>query len=81
MASLANDYATAPISQSDRAMLDYVRKLTLTPGQVGRNDIETLRGAGFSDAAILDTCQVTAYFAFANRLADGLGVEVESDGS
>lgn len=41
-------------------------------------DVETLRDHGFSDAAILDMCQITGYYAFVNRLADGLGVELES---
>ena len=43
-------------------------------------DVAALRKAGFGDAAILDICQVAAYYAFANRLADGLGVELESPG-
>ena len=42
-----------------------------------RSDVESLRSTGFSDAAILDINQVTAYYAFANRLVDGLGVELE----
>ena len=41
-------------------------------------DIEALREAGFDDRAILDVCQVASYYAFVNRLADGLGVELES---
>jgi alkylhydroperoxidase family enzyme len=40
-------------------------------------DVESLRRVGFSDAAILDINQVTGYYAFVNRLADGLGVELE----
>ncbi len=40
-------------------------------------DVETLRGAGLSDAAIHDAAAVTAYFNFVNRLALGLGVELE----
>jgi alkylhydroperoxidase family enzyme len=41
-------------------------------------DVVNLRLAGFSDSAILDINQVTAYYAYVNRLADGLGVELES---
>ena len=41
-------------------------------------DVHELRGAGFEDADILDINQITGYFAFVNRLADGLGVELES---
>ena len=58
-------------------MLDYAMKLTRRPAQIGREDVGLLREAGFSDAGILDICQVTAYYNFVNRLADGLGVELE----
>lgn len=40
-------------------------------------DVVALREAGFSDSAILDINQVTGYYAYVNRLADGLGVELE----
>ena len=59
-------------------MLCYAAKLTKTPATVAEDDVEGLRAAGFSDAAILDICQVTAYFAFVNRIGDGLGIELES---
>lgn len=42
-----------------------------------QGDVAALRGAGFSDAAILDINQVTGYYAYANRLVDGLGVDLE----
>lgn len=58
-------------------MLEYVKKLTLEPWNMQEGDVVALREAGFSDAAILDICQVAGYFAFVNRLADGLGVELE----
>ena len=59
-------------------MLDYAVKLTLTPWEMVADDVEQLRARGFSDSAILDINQVTGYFAYVNRLADGLGVELES---
>ena len=77
MAQLKKDYRHAGISPQDMAMLDYAHKLTLTPAKMERVDIEALRTAGFSDAAILDICQITGYFNFVNRLADGLGVDLE----
>lgn len=58
-------------------MLVYAIKLTRDPGDMTKADAEALRDAGFDDAAILDICQVTAYYAYVNRLADGLGVELE----
>ncbi|MGH7559707.1 MAG: carboxymuconolactone decarboxylase family protein [Gemmatimonadales bacterium] len=58
-------------------MLDYAVKLTRTPDRIGMEDIESLRGSGFDDRAIHDICAITAYYAFVNRIADGLGVELE----
>ena len=77
MRQLQADYRTADLSPADKTMLDYTSKLTLTPADVTQSDVDLLRKAGFDDAAILDICQVTAYYAFVNRLADGLGVELE----
>lgn len=58
-------------------MCEYVEKLTLRPWEMVEADIMALREAGFSDSAILDINQVTGYYAYVNRLADGLGVELE----
>ncbi len=59
------------------AMLDYAVKLTKTPWEMAREDVEKLRKESFSDGAILDINQITGYYNFVNRLADGLGVELE----
>lgn len=58
-------------------MLRYVEKLTLTPAETTSEDLDALRRAGFSDEDILQIAEVTAYYAYANRIADGLGVELE----
>lgn len=58
-------------------MLEYAVKLTREPHDVGEADVASLRGEGFDDTAILDVCQVTSYYNYVNRLADGLGVELE----
>ena len=58
-------------------MLDYAAKLTTEPWKMVMADVAALRDSGFSDSAILDINQVTSYYAFANRLVDGLGVELE----
>ena len=59
-------------------MLGYAAKLTRTPGEMERADVDALRAHGFDDLAIHDICLVTGYFAFVNRIADGLGVELET---
>ncbi len=60
-------------------MLDYAVKLTRDPGGMDAGDVDRLRDAGFDDPAILDICQVASYYNYVNRLADGLGVELEDD--
>jgi alkylhydroperoxidase family enzyme len=42
-------------------------------------DLEPLREAGLDDTAIHDVASVTAYFAYINRIADGLGVDLEPE--
>ncbi len=77
-AQITNDWRTAELSESRRAMLDYSVKLTHTPGDMVATDVETLRGHGFSDRDILDITEVVSYYAYVNRIADGLGVQTES---
>jgi uncharacterized protein YciW len=60
------------------AMLTYVEKLTVRPSEMIEIDVIALRDAGFGDRDILDICQVTGYYAYVNRIADGLGVATES---
>lgn len=76
--ALARDPETADLDPRDRAMVRYAVRLTKAPSTVGRDDVEALREVGFSEAAVLDICQVTAYYNYVNRLADGLGVELEA---
>jgi len=77
--AIKTDYRTADLDGADRGMLDFAAKLTLSPGAVDRSDLDRLRGLGFDDAAISDIVQVSALFAYYNRLADGLGVKQEPE--
>lgn len=65
------------LDKTDKTILFYVVKLTRTPHLITANDIGQLKEEGFDDRAIHDICAITAYFAFVNRMADGLGVELE----
>jgi len=49
----------------------------VSPSEMERADVEELRVAGFSDRDVLDIAEITAYFAYANRIADGLGIATE----
>jgi len=76
--SVAPEGAMSILTPADLAMLDYAAKLTRTPERMSAADVERLRRVGFHDRAIHDICAITAYFAFVNRIADGLGVELET---
>lgn len=68
---------SASVSTANRTMLDFALKLTDSPGQIKQSDADALRDAGFSDLAIHDIVCCVSYFAFVNRIADGLGIELE----
>ena len=74
---LKADYRQAAVTVAEMAMLDYAVKLTLEPWNMVEADVIALGESGFSDSAILDINQVTGYYAYVNRLADGLGVPLE----
>ena len=72
--ALEKDYKTAPISEQDRVMLDYVVKVTKDATKVWKDDHEKLRSVGFDDRGILQMTLIAAWFNYINRVADALGV-------
>jgi uncharacterized peroxidase-related enzyme len=72
--ALQQDYRSAPISESDRTMLDYVVKLTRDATKVSPDDHAKLRAAGFDDRGILQITLIASWFNYVNRVADALGV-------
>ena len=72
--ALQEDYRTAPISEQDQVMLDYVAQLTRDATRVSRQDHERLRTVGFNDRAILQITLIASWFNYINRVADALGV-------
>jgi uncharacterized peroxidase-related enzyme len=72
--ALKKDYTTAPISRQERAMLDYVVKLTKDATKIQKDDHDRLHSAGFDDKAILQITLIASWFNYINRVADALGV-------
>jgi len=72
--ALERDYTTAPLTPQERAMIDYVVKLTQDATKVTKDDHEKLRAAGFEDQAILQITLIASWFNYINRVADALGV-------
>ena len=77
--SVAYDWRTADLSARSRAILAYAEKLTLTPAGMVAEDLAPMREAGLTDEEILHACEITSYFNYVNRMADGLGVTLEPD--
>ena len=66
-------------SGRELAGLKYAEKLTISAADVAASDIEALRAVGFDDGEILELNQVIAYFAYANRMVLGLGINTDGD--
>jgi len=58
-------------------MIDFALKLTREPSSVKREDLEALKVRGFSEEQVVDIALITCTFNFMDRLADGLGVELD----
>jgi len=72
--ALKRDYRSAPISEQDKTMVEYVVKLTKDATQCSPEDHAKLREAGFDDKAILQITLIASWFNYINRVADALGV-------
>jgi uncharacterized peroxidase-related enzyme len=72
--ALESDYKSAPISEQERIMLDYVVQITRDATRISPADHERLRSVGFDDKAILQITLIASWFNYINRVADALGV-------
>jgi uncharacterized peroxidase-related enzyme len=72
--ALEDDYKSAPISEQDRVMLDYVVQVTKDATRISPADHERLRAVGFDDKGILQITLIASWFNYINRVADALGV-------
>jgi uncharacterized peroxidase-related enzyme len=72
--SIRKDFRSAPISDQDRVMLEYVEQLTRDATHIGPAHHDQLRAAGFDDRGILQITLIASWFNYINRVADALGV-------
>jgi uncharacterized peroxidase-related enzyme len=75
------DYRKADLSSRERALCDFAVKLTHLAAEVDQADIDALRAQGLDDTSISDAIQVVGYFNYVTRVADGVGIEDESEWS
>jgi len=74
---IQEDYRRANLDPATQKLLDFAAKLTLTPKEISRTDVEVLRATGFSDEDIIDAAQLIGYFNYTNRVMDSLGIDPE----
>jgi len=74
VAALEEDYASAPITEQEKVMLDYVVQITRDATRISPAYHDRLRAAGFDDKGILQITLIASWFNYINRVADALGV-------
>ena len=77
--ALEEDDPSKVFDSKELATMNYVIKLTNNPHDISPEDIEKLRINNVEDGEILEINQVAAYFAYANRMVLGLGINKSGD--
>ncbi len=72
---LASDHQSAPIEEREKAMLDWALKVTRASNECSEDDLDVLRGHGWTDEDLMDMSETAAMFNLTNRLANALGWE------
>jgi uncharacterized peroxidase-related enzyme len=76
---IAINWRTADLTPRWRAMLAFASHVNETGFAAGDDEIESLRGAGFSDDDIWDIAAVAAFFGFSNRMAGALDMRPNAE--
>jgi alkylhydroperoxidase family enzyme len=72
--SVLTDVETAPLSEKDRALYAFIKKMVADSTSIGQEDVDGVRKAGWSDEAIYDAITVCSLFQFYNNWVDATGV-------
>ena len=78
-AAIQNGQLTDAFSGKELALMEYAQKLTQQPIKATETWVTNLRKVGLDDGEILEANQVISYFAYANRMVVGLGINTEGD--
>ena len=74
MRAVLADWRTAPITEKEKALLTFIDKVNHASNQIGQDDVDALKGHGWTDEAIYDAVTVCSLFNFYNRWVDATGV-------
>jgi hypothetical protein len=72
--AVLEDFATAPISNGEKALFEFLEKMNAQSNRIRKSDIEALKVVGWSEEAIYDAITVCALFRFYNAWVDATGV-------
>lgn len=77
-ARIADDHHLIDFSERDRALVDLAVKVTKTAHLVGEAEYDALRKVGLTNAGIVEAIEVAAFFSYANRLTQAIGLQPDS---
>jgi alkylhydroperoxidase family enzyme len=72
--AVLEDFATAPISNKDKALFEFLEKMNAQSNRIRKADVDALKNVGWSEEAIYDAITVCALFKFYNAWIDATGV-------
>lgn len=72
--AVLDDYRTAPISDAERVLFEYLDQIIENSSRIQFADVERVRQSGWSDEAIYDAIMVCALFHYFNKWIDATGV-------
>lgn len=72
--SVLNDLDNAPVSDKDRTLYAFIKKMVRDSTSIGQEDVDVARKAGWSDEALYDAITVCSLFQFYNNWIDATGV-------
>jgi len=75
--AVIDDWTTADLDDRHSLLAEHARSLTIAPDSISESDLDTPRSHGVSDTSLLILTLVIAYFNFVNRIALGLGVDID----
>jgi len=78
-AQIISDSFTEILSKKELALINYAKKLTLTPSSFQKEEITQLKNIGINDGELLEINQVVSYFNYVNRTVLGLGVNTTDE--
>lgn len=73
------DWRQVPLRKELRLLCEYAEAISRSTQNASEMKVRELIDVGWSEKALLEAVQVTSYFNYINRMAEGLGIEPETE--